>query len=424
MLQPANHQTIERSDASTDALLCALIVGFPVAYAVQGLLGTPDGLLTLVSRMATLALAAIVFARRLRSMSHQQTFYCVALIAFLVHYGSTMFVSLILNLEQSVAPPSVMFGLFIGVSVLPSFVIVACGVDYRSRETWLLKLLFVIVTTFIAVAVYNGRELLGTQYGRFKVEGGINQIYLGHMAVLNLYVIYFLSTAPDARLNRITKAFMFLGGLLSMMTIVAAGSRGPVVGLFVVGCYMFWAQMRKAAGLVTSMGVMVVAAFAIIFLDPQVFYEYTGSSLLLRLTETEDLSSEGRLTIYRMGLEKFAESPIWGGSLLVMNTYPHNFIIEVLMATGLIGLTFFLAFYVPALVECLAAARRARVKWFHVFFIHMSVTFSFSGSVWGMHLLWTALALVLAHLCMRRAHSFAGGAYARKRKGVTRRIAI
>lgn len=405
-MQPASRRRSVRStlsDAITDLLVCVLIVGFPVAFAIQGLLGLDENIITVGARGFTVALAVAVLLVKPLHFNGVTGRYLLLLIAFTALYGYTMLDKLILQGEYSLAPPGVMFGLFLGIGIVPSLVILLCSLHYEGsmRMRSVLRLLLWLNTLFISVALFNGRELLGTEFGRFKVEGGINQIYLGHMGVLNLYAAFFLMTLDRSRLSLLSKALAMLATALGLATVVLAGSRGPFVAFYVVMLYIFVSRIRRTSGIMIGL-VSISSLMALMLLvDPHAFREMTGSNLLIRIFDDSDLSDESRLVTYEIAWENFLSHPFLGGELLVLGTYPHNFVLEILMATGLVGMALFLMMYLPAWKECLSACFGNRLTFFHAFFVHMSVNFLFSGAVWGMHMLWTALAMVLVLNALR-----------------------
>lgn len=383
----------------TDIFLAVLIAGFPVAFVIQEFLGMEENLITLAARALTVGFAIATLLARNTAITRRTGWFLLALLGFASLYGYAMLDQLVLEGEYSLAPPSVMFSLFFGIGIFPAFVILLCNVDYEQqplRMRALLRLLLWANTVFLTLALFNGRDLLGTEFGRFKSEGGINQIYMGHMGVMNLYLVFFLATLERASISLLTKALMVFATGLALFMIVLAGSRGPFVALYAVALFIFFSRVKSSSGLLLCVaGLTSILAF-VLFVDPYEFRDLTGSNLLIRMFDNDDLRDEPRYIAYQLAWESFLRHPIIGEELLINSTYPHNFLLEILMSTGLVGMVLFLMLYLPAWKECLSACFGGRQSMFHVFFVHVTVVFLFSGAVWGMHLLWTALALVLA----------------------------
>jgi O-antigen ligase len=56
--------------------------------------------------------------------------------------------------------------------------------------------------------------------------------------------------------------------------------------------------------------------------------------------------SSGRGELYQQGIKIFSENPIFGGRILYFDgMYPHNIFLEILMATGIVGLILYLYFF-------------------------------------------------------------------------------
>ncbi len=384
-------------DALGEGLLTLLIVGFPLAYALQELVGATSGVVTVSERALNLLAACAVMIFRRPRLSARSWSIILALVLFAALFSVTMFLRLVVDGENSLTPPSVLFGLFWGIGIIPAIAVLWARLGRQSNDVRLLGILLAGNTIFLIMTILEGRELLHTQFGRFRTESGINQIYLGHMAVMNVYLAAVWHSRMDKwrlpKLTLLTALFAISAGVFGM---VAAASRGPIISLFAV--FLLWAlpNANRLLGAAAISLAAVVAYVLLSVLDPLALFNLTGSSLFVRLAETYDYQHELRWEMLQIAFARFLASPLFGGELLVWGTYPHNYLVEILMATGLAGMALFLAVFVPAWRACLTAAMRRRLTFFHLLFCHMSFAFLFSGSVADMHMLWTSMAVVLS----------------------------
>ena len=69
----------------------------------------------------------------------------------------------------------------------------------------------------------------------------------------------------------------------------------------------------------------------------------TGSSVFERSFDTflNNFGTTARAEYYYLAFNEFLNNPFFGGAIELKGIYPHNFILEILMATGFIGLTLF-----------------------------------------------------------------------------------
>lgn len=215
--------------------------------------------------------------------------------------------------------------------------------------------------------------------GRLSFEA-LNPISLGYVAASTLIALLSLTRSRMPMANLVV--LMFLGAV-ALWTLMAAGSRGPVVGLACAG--MVYAFMTARFGWI----LLLVGSLA-------GFVLYGESSLLSRFeTVSTDDSALIRLAIQGNAILQFLGNPIFGSAYTELESleYPHNLFIDTAMATGLVGL--FLLFVV--------LTRSARITWralkcghtlIPLLFVQYFVSFQFSSSLWGMGPLWVVLMIL------------------------------
>lgn len=168
-------------------------------------------------------------------------------------------------------------------------------------------------------------------------------LYGQYGTLLSLFSFYALSVLK----NSLTyKVFYLLGFVLGFVTIFISASRSPFLALL-ISMLVFSFLKNKGKGLI------FIGIFTIIF---AVFYRYNDctkhvfwKSFLDRLLNAMH-SENARIGIYRFALEEFVDNPVFGNAFLIQNihargSYPHNLIIEVLMATGIVGFIVFTSWW-------------------------------------------------------------------------------
>jgi O-antigen ligase len=140
-----------------------------------------------------------------------------------------------------------------------------------------------------------------------------------------------------------------------------------------------------------------------------------GSGILFRIEKTQArvaTGQEGRLVIWRDTWHQIASSPVIGSGLEERrtHTYPHNFLLEGFMATGVLGGS--------ALVLFLLLSMRSGwhlfwmsidYGWIGILLIQQAWGSMFSGSLYGRPELWYLMSLSIALI-----------SYGRVRDGVNR----
>jgi O-antigen ligase len=113
--------------------------------------------------------------------------------------------------------------------------------------------------------------------------------------------------------------------------------------------------------------------------------EATGSTIFVRLFETWDAinnqgSSAARIDIWNQSWDYFMASPLIGGRIEINGSYPHNFILEAFMTTGIIGGFALLIFIVINFFRALFIFKNGDVLPL-IILMQGLVQHSFSGSV-------------------------------------------
>lgn len=210
----------------------------------------------------------------------------------------------------------------------------------------------------------------------------VHENYLAISSVLGASALGNLFVGAFAR-KKLYKILGYLGYALTFVALAMSLARGALVFVFLISVFSALFLMgptarrlylRDSHGPLWSMDLAVgdnnrvgrtirfillgVTALLIVFVAIQV--ERTRTRLL-RLISGDELSAGGRGDIWGKSLYEFGNSPIMGRGLGTSNhalqseggTYPHNFILQVALETGVIGSTLFLGFCVIVVLSAI-----------------------------------------------------------------------
>lgn len=193
------------------------------------------------------------------------------------------------------------------------------------------------------------------------------------MVLSIIFSIYFA-------VGNLAKSLMWLIAISSSGMFFLGASRGSVVALFVSYIIiMFYAKMKSRIKMIVFGG---GATFLLVFGAALV-----GSSVFDRVLGTqEDITtgddSASRLYLWTDALTEFFHNPIVGGRIELNGIYPHNFIVEVLMSTGLVGFFLFMSVILWGLVASHKIVLNDKKHiWLLIFFAQGIVQFFFTGSI-------------------------------------------
>ena len=371
------------------ALTLALsIFGFPLAAISSSFIGLSDNIATVGVRALVAGLAGILFLqqlfkRQLNFVDGALCLYALALAARLIWDGWFD--------NRDAAHFALLF--FALTTFLPAIVIGnAARLGWNDRNVVLAMLFIGFGTVLLALIVQStgigilwADQTTSTPTDRLGFER-INPISLGTMAGTTLLIAYFVFLN-----DRDTKVRVMMSGImaLSLILVYLAASRGPIVSLF--GTIAFAALVNRRAAISLSLGILAFIA-AVIFS----VVDLSGLATTLRFDVAgSDVNSTSRLDYIAEAYDAFLQSPVYGRvfELPISGGWPHNYFVEVLMSTGLIGMAIFL---VPVTRGLFESARIFKIGGSigAVLFIQNILAGQFSGSMWAATNLWIGLMML------------------------------
>jgi hypothetical protein len=174
--------------------------------------------------------------------------------------------------------------------------------------------------------------------------------------------------------------------VLAFIMFLLGSSRGSVIAIMLsIMVFLAYSPAKNKFQL------MVLTALA----TPAVIWaiEASGSGVLSRFANVSKDGGGGRMTLWSNAFEHFLQYPLFGGRVEIGGFYPHNFILEILMATGVIGgiLIF------PLFLKTILKSRSLKGEDMFVFliFIQGLCLHIFSGAVWSATLLFLPMGIIL-----------------------------
>ena len=318
-------------------------------------------------------------------------------------------------------PDSLVYGYAFGNILLPLLALIMWykHVYLKDVASLIFKFFFVAnVLIFIILVQQNGGFNLNLFVTRASAMGEneeiaelvLNPIAIGRYGgLLAIASLYFMLIVKKARIWIHLPIFIF--GLI-MLTLGA--SRGPFVStiaaLFVVGAYRFRISYSKVITLLKLILIIVVVGFVAnkslgdkINLDD--FQMYNRLSRLMEDRKKD--RKETRDLAWASAWQDFLDSPIVGKQFVGTfdNFYPHNIILEIPMATGLLGSFCFLGFFIPLLINMIKSYwnRDKNYFFFTIIFTPMLIGNLFSGCLYMGVDLWLIMALMICYKVERKA---------------------
>lgn len=241
----------------------------------------------------------------------------------------------------------------------------------------------------LVVIIFYRDVLFASQVGRFGNTVKSENVVLSPLAVaytgamnVCLLIPYISQNFNKASFKK--KFYLISNFLLSMFLFVMGATRGAFVVVILSLLFFLYSQqgLKKLKYLL-----LLIPLVPMFFL----YLDYTGSALLSRLTNTvENSDSSGRDILWADAWKEFVNYPFLGGKIEVSGIYPHNIILEIMMAMGIVGLILFILILIQSFSKI-----RINNSTIYIFIIFINALFQymFSGSIYLAIILFFALGL-------------------------------
>ncbi len=206
--------------------------------------------------------------------------------------------------------------------------------EYLFHISFYILLFGVVFTLSIsAFQILNG----SWEGGQRLSSERLNPISLGRYSAV-LFILGF----GLMKIQHKKRLFLVTGMLIGLIGVLLSGSRGAFVSLILVLIVTILSKASFKKILWFSLLLPLSAAMGI-FLMSILVPEIDVIDNYLAMGGKDDQSAQIRYQMYNGALEQFYNNPIFGDLIIEREYkfYPHNQVLEILMATGIIGLLVF-----------------------------------------------------------------------------------
>lgn len=249
------------------------------------------------------------------------------------------------------------YSYFFGATFLPCVSIMVSR-KYLSFVHMNKYVFYTLLVANLLVLWYIGSKGGGAIAEQFSVRNDITND--DNNAVINAILISFtgallvLFSVANLLFIKIQKKYFALillsGIVIGFINVLLGASRGPFLSLLLLLLFLFFIYIynskKNTINLIKiSSSILVLVIFFILYIQPLIT---SGDlNIIIRIVSfIEDRASnteEYRDIAFKSAINDFWDSPIIGKQFVGTfdNYYPHNSVIEALMATGLIGFFFY-----------------------------------------------------------------------------------
>jgi hypothetical protein len=243
------------------------------------------------------------------------------------------------------------------------------------------------------ISLYLYKDLLVSGVGRISMakysgfeEQTLSPLALSYGGALTLMLCIFEIIYNKSK-TRSYKIYLYFTITLSLIMFFLGASRGSLVAIvFSVPLFVFYGSAKNKfkffIAFILSIPVLVYGAIK------------TGSSIFARTAETAETGDNGRSLLWNQALTEFSNYPILGGRI-EFDIYPHNFIIETLMSTGLLGALLILTIVFGGFVRINRLVKIDKnYIWVYIIFIQGFTQHLFTGALYFAVLIFLPLGII------------------------------
>jgi len=315
-----------------------------------------------------------------------------ALIAFLI---IAMF-SIILNV-QTKKPIDVFTSLwyiFNLIELIMVLVIFSQKYFQNIREMSInLVLLFSIIEVIAALYQYSG---IGGEYASVESLRDVRGTFSNHHAMLGNMMVLMLAFCLYRSIiskNVMLKLVYISGILFSIYMVIISGSRSTLFGIFAtIACYLI-INIKLSKKFIIYSSILVTTCVCLFLFSP--VHDITLNTFKNNQTNQLDLSSYGRLLVWKGAIQHFIEAPVlnklfgigfgnyytmkYSFSLVEGNkniSGGHNNYLHALTETGIIGLIVFMLLFILILVKL---KKQSKINRLSFVYFYATIALLFSG---------------------------------------------
>ena len=373
------------------------ILGFPFLALVTDRLNLPTSQISVAMRALAVGAAflLIIVAKR-----PPQKVILILFLFFWSVYFYRLMLATFLDLEDLSLPDSTYWIWALGVCFLPALAVLINSDD--SFFDRLFHRLLVIGVAAMCLAISSGNTLVENSLGQIYDSNrlnisSLNPISMGHLGATALLMSICVLFSEKAAKREQCVAILIVA--LGVTTLILANSRGPQVATAGGIALLFLAGAHRKRTLLIG---LVLAAITIFLAAYEYEFLFSEAGILRRfvaLSQGGDASSYARVVSYQGGWSQFLQSPFWGHSIeeKITQFYPHNVILEALMATGILGGIPFILLIGCAVVRIWKLIRHASPHlWIAVIAFQYILGGMLSGAIYASGTMWVLMGLVLS----------------------------
>lgn len=280
----------------------------------------------------------------------------------------------------------------IGVTIVPMLATLTINEFDFDFFQFILHRYLVVLNILLLIIFIQGKIINPLPDYRFYVMK--NDFYYLNAISIAVYGSLLIITSFLSKTLKLTNYLLIALGFFIVLT---TASRGPILSIIVALIFYLLFKEKKIS--IKYLYLLIALSFSILvnYLISIIFKEeyIAGNPIAHRISNiTEDQSTISRIKIYKDGIQQFLDSPYFGSHFLVIDSsmYAHNLLLDILIATGIIGLILVFPIFLIFAKKILCSSQHIFLSVIGFYFFLNTLT---SGACYNMNEFWIIFALIM-----------------------------
>lgn len=399
----------------TSMMIIILCFGYPISAILSLVLDIPSTYVNGTFRGIVLLLGLFILSLFFIKNKNKLVFskYSISLVLFLFVYSLRLIWDLFIISIYTEHSKFEICSFFIGNILIPIFVVLFTFKFCSTKKIILNSYYILIIDNLIILLFYfiqnNWNFSPEILMERAAIKGMSDDLLLINPISFGIYGGYLILTSTTFLLflkNLVPRKLAYFFICIGFINLILSTSRGPflftLIGVIIL-LFLFisfskqdfrlWRRIILFLTFVSGLVLFIITKF-----------EQDGFQIGIiqrAISMKENIQSgekEGRNDLYSEGFDMFLESPIFGKKLVLESTasYPHNIFIEIMMSTGIIGLSIYFITLICFLIKIFNLKNHSLnlIFFLAVFFLAYGISLT-TGNIYQSIESWLLLALIL-----------------------------
>jgi hypothetical protein len=391
-------QLLERKDKTSSLQVWPIVfglLGYELISFLPAWFGLDSRIVTVPYRSFFLLLCIFVTLKLLPKHSGRLSFFMGTVLLFWTAYLARLFYDSFFTAYRFSRPVEEYWLYAFCLGFIPIF---AYMIPLKRKTVQLAMVYsFYCAALVNVIALYSNISTAAITSVSSRMVGNefLNPITYGQLGTMLVLLAICLLINGAGRKNKFHFILLYLMIMIGLANVSLSGSRGPFIQLIIASLLLAYFKLkRRYWGYVVVTVALLLVAGAFVSASFPVF-----DVLIERITSTGDTGNVNdnlRIQVMTNAWNGFLDAPVFGTSFeeRKLGMYPHNYLVEACMTTGIFGGLMMLGIFIYSFVGSVRLLKDNTTCWIGLLCIISLISGLTTGSLWGAFKFWALITLV------------------------------